>query len=157
MAFVMLDSGPLVLFLCGSVRPDLVGTGKTSNHTLPMFERLSDEISKLREHISLPNILTEASNHLGSGNQQAVPNAAHALSIYILALNEMYLPSKDVIGISEYFNVGLADAAIISCAPRLRKDNVKVFTQDWELYGRLSEYGVDCINIMHWRTPRKKN
>lgn len=146
----------MVLFLCGTVRPDLVGTGKTSNHTLTMFRKLVDEISKQENHISLPNILTEASNHLGAGDQQAVPNAAHALSIYILNLNEIYMPSKEVIKISEYFNVGLADAAIIACVPRLLKEKVRVFTQDWELYGRLSEYKVDCVNIMHWRTPRQR-
>jgi hypothetical protein len=103
----------------------------------------------------LPNILTEASNHLGSGQQQPVPNSTQALGRYILSLEEIYQPSHEVIGISEYLSVGLADAAIISCAPRLRKEKVKVFTQDWELFGRLADYGVECVNIMHWGTPSK--
>lgn len=155
MASVLLDSGPLVLFLCGSLRPDLVGTGKTKQHTLKMFQKLDAEILKLRNHISLPNILTEASNHLGAGQQQSVDGSAHALSVYILKLEEIYQPSKEVIGISEYMSVGLADAAIISCVPRLKKEKVRVFTQDWELYNRLSNFGVDCVNIMHWGTPQR--
>lgn len=156
MGSVLLDSGPLVLFLCGSVQPDVVGTGKTSNHTLKMFQRLVIEIEDFSNHISLPNVLTEASNHLGAGQQQAVKNAASVLSSYILNLEEIYQPSIDVVKIVEYMNVGLADAAIISCVPRLRKEKVRVYTQDWELYGRLSRLEVDCVNIMHWRTPSNR-
>jgi hypothetical protein len=152
---VLLDSGPLVLLVCGSLRPDLVGTGKTKNHTLRQFERLKSEMVELDKHISLPNILTEASNHLGAGKQQPVDGSARALIAYVLNLEEIYQPSKEVVKISEYMNVGLADAAIISCLPRLKKDKVRVFTQDWELYNRLSGYEVDCVNIMHWATPAK--
>jgi len=149
-----LDSGPLVLFLSGSLRPDLVGKRKTKQHTLAQFDRLEREIAILGKHISLPNVLTEASNHLGAGKQEAVDGAARALSAYILNLDEIYQPSKDVVVISEYMNVGLADAAIISCVSDLRKQKVRVFTQDYELYQRLSKHGVDCVNIMHWATPR---
>ena len=152
---MLLDSGPLVLFIYGSLRPDLVGTGKTKNHTRGMFAQLNGAVSEASTHISLPNVLTEASNHLGSGKQQQVPNSAQALSAYILKLREVYQPSKDVIQIGEYLNVGLADAAIISCIPQFKREGVRVFTQDWELYGRLSKQGVDCINIMHWATPKR--
>lgn len=155
MASVLLDSGPLVLFLCGSLRPDLVGKGKTKQHTLEMFQKLNEELIEIDNHISLPNVLTEASNHLGAGQQQPVDGAARALSTYILKLEEIFQPSKEVIGLSEYMSVGLSDAAIISCVPRLKKENVRVFTQDWELYSRLSKFEVDCVNIMHWATPKE--
>jgi hypothetical protein len=141
--------------VCGSLRPDLIGTRKTKNHTLGQFERLKSEIAELGKHISLPNILTEASNHLGAGQQQPVDGSARALSVYVLNLEEIYQPSEEIVKISEYMDVGLADAAIISCLPRLKKDKVRVFTQDWELYNRLSRYEVDCVNIMHWATPAK--
>ena len=152
---MLLDSGPLVLFLCGSLRPDLVGTRKTKQHNLKQFLRLRSEIAEFKNHISLPNILTETSNHLGAGRQQAVDGATSALRAYILNLEEIYEPSKNVIQFSEYLNVGLADAAIVSCVPRLRKEKVTVFTQDHELYGRLSSQQVDCVNIMHWLTPSR--
>lgn len=145
-----------MLFLCGSLRPDLVGTGKTKQHTSKMFEKLDSELLQFNNHISLPNVLTEASNHLGAGQQQPVEGSARALSAYILNLEEIYQPSKEVVGISEYMSVGLADAAIMSCVSRLKKEKVRVFTQDWELYNRLSKYEVDCVNIMHWATPPKK-
>lgn len=150
---MLLDSGPLVLYLCGSLEPGSIGSRKTSHHTLEQFERLKGEIAKFSNHISLPNILTETSNHLGAGKQQAVKGAASALSAYILDLEEIYQPSNEVIRLSEYMNVGLADAAILSCVPRLIRDKVMVFTQDHELHGRLSSQNVECVNIMHWRTP----
>lgn len=121
-----------------------------------MFEKLDSELLQFNNHISLPNVLTEASNHLGAGQQQPVEGSARALSAYILNLEEIYQPSKEVVGISEYMSVGLADAAIMSCVSRLKKEKVRVFTQDWELYNRLSKYEVDCVNIMHWATPPKK-
>jgi len=155
-AYVLLDSGPLVLFVFGALRPDLVGTGKTQQHTRRMWMKLNDELPEIRKHISLPNVLTEASNHLGSGKQQAFDGAAFALSRYIVNLEEIFQPSKTVTQLSEYEKVGLADAAIISCVPRLKKEKVRVFTQDYQLYNRLSQYDVDCVNIMHWLTPNRK-
>lgn len=144
-----------MLYISGSLRPDLVGQRKTKKHTPEVFQRLIAELNFSHIHISLPNILTEASNHLGSGRQQAVPNAAEALAAYIARLEEIYQPSRNLIGISEYLEVGLADAAVISCVPRLISEKVRVFTEDYELYNRLSGYDVDCLNIMHWATPRR--
>lgn len=155
MAVVLLDSGPLVLYVYGVLRPDLVGKHKTKQHTLSVCNRLLLELAGSTHHVSLPNILTEASNHLGSGSQQAVPNSAEMLASYASNLEEIYQPSKDVVGIAEYMKVGLADAAIISCVPRFIRERVRVFTQDYELYSRLSNYNVDCINIMHWITPHR--
>ena len=118
-----------------------------------MYDRLIEEVGVPAKHISLPNVLTEASNHLGSGKQQAVDNAANLLSIFIANLEEIYEPSKDVINWLEYEKVGLADAAIIACAVKLKKERVRVFTQDYQLYNRLSKADIDCVNIMHWATP----
>lgn len=120
-----------------------------------MFDELDAKVAESTRHISLPNVLTEASNHIGAGQQQPVPHSAQALSEYILNLEEIYQPSSEVIGVSAYLNVGLADAAILSCAPRFKKERVRVFTQDYELYGRLQDNGVDCVNIMHWATPAR--
>lgn len=123
-------------------------------HTQDVWRRLCKEIEPAREHHSLPNILSEASNHLGAGKQQIYPQAAAALARYISNLNEIYCPSTDVIGIAEYMSVGLTDAAILSCVPKLAQEKVTVFTQDHELFNRLSGFDIACHNIMHWRTPK---
>ena len=120
-----------------------------------MYRRLNDELVGIKKHFSLPNVLTEASNHLDAGRQEKVPGSAHALSLYILSLEEIMKPSKEVVVLSEYFSIGLTDAAIISCIQRLKSEKIKVYTQDFELFSRLSSFGVECVNIMHWATPDK--
>ncbi|WP_146193241.1 PIN domain-containing protein [Salibaculum griseiflavum] len=145
----------MVLFLAGALRPDLIGTGKTKQHNLQMFQRLKLELDSASAHVSLPNVLSEASNHLGSGKQVAVPHAAEALSAYISKVEEIFHPSEEVVARPEYPSVGLTDASIIACTPRLLEQRVRVFTQDYELHGRLCSFDVDCVNIMHWRTPER--
>lgn len=155
MASLLLDSGPLILYIYGLVRPDMVGKGKTKQFSLSTCNKLLLAVHDFSRHISLPNILTEASNHIGAGEQQFVPGSANFLANYATCLDEIYMPSKEVVKISEYMKVGLADAAIISCTPRLIEERVRVFTQDYALYNRLSGYGVDCVNISHWGTPAR--
>jgi hypothetical protein len=152
----MLDAGPLVLLLGGTLRPDKVGTGRRfGKYNKPMYDRLLAEVNGALGHISLPNILTEASNHLGSGKQEHVDGGAAALAAYAKALEELYLPSERVVEEAVYFKVGLTDAAIFSCRARLVQDRVRVYTEDFELYQRLCSVNVDCVNIMHWRTPSR--
>lgn len=153
---MLLDAGPLVLLLSGVLRPDLVGSGKKlSKYNREMFDRLLHETNNAVGHVSLPNILTEASNHLGSGSQQNVPGAANALARYVVSLEEIYQASEFVVQDEVYFRVGLTDAAVISCRGKLVQKRVRVYTEDYELYQRLCAESVDCINIMHWRTPSR--
>jgi uncharacterized membrane protein len=133
----------------------MIGRGKTKSHSIEQFQRLVSEIEETDGHISLPNVLSEASNHLGSGMQQAIPNAAEFLGRFIVNLEETYRPSREVVAIAEYMSVCLTDAAILSCAPRLVSERVRVFTQDHQLYRRLCDYNVDCVNITHWLTPKR--
>lgn len=120
-----------------------------------MFERLVEEMQPAISHVSLPNILSEASNHIGAGGQEAAPGTNLALAQYISSLDEIYQPSNRVVEMVEYNKVGLSDAAVMACAPQFVQDRVAVFTQDFELYSRLCKVNVDCRNIMHWRTPSR--
>jgi hypothetical protein len=150
---ILLDSGPLVLFIYATLDQSAVGKGKTKQHSLGIANQLIAEINKYKRHVSLPNVLTEASNHLGAGRQEFLPNSARLLSNYINSLEEIYQPSRDVSVIAEYARVGLTDAAILSCTPRLLREDITVVTQDFELFGRLCDQSVNCVNIMHWGTP----
>lgn len=120
-----------------------------------MMDRLAGLVASAQRHVSIPNVLTEASNHLGSGRQQLVSDAANALAHYISNLAEICQQSKDVVAMREYASLGLADAALFSLAGRFVAGGVTVVTQDFELYARLQRKGVDCINVFHWRTPEK--
>lgn len=153
---VMLDAGPLVLLLSGTLRPDKLGSGRRlSKYNRLMFNRLVDEAHGALGHVSLPNILTEASNHLGSGKQELIDGGAAALAPYAKHLDELYRPSERVVGEAVYYSVGLTDAAIFSCRAQLIQDRVRVYTEGFELYLRLCDVNVDCVNIMHWRTPSR--
>lgn len=121
-----------------------------------MIEELSRLIDVADSHVSMPNVLTEASNHLGSGKQEAAAGAAAALALYIDNLDEIYQQSTNVVRYKEYASFGLADTAIFSLFPRLKQQRVKVVTQEFELYNRLCSEGVDCVNIFHWRTPARR-
>ncbi|WP_397543261.1 hypothetical protein [Roseovarius salis] len=121
-----------------------------------MVERLSRLVQDADRHVSVPNVLTEASNHLGSGKQEAATGAATSLAQYISALDEIYQQSADVIRYNEYASLGLADTAIFSLSPRLRQQRVTVVTQDYNLHQRLCSEGVDCVNVFHWRTPVRR-
>ena len=153
---VLLDAGPLVLFLIGSLRSDLVGNhGKLSGYNLATFHALCDYLEGFQAHVSLPNVLTEASNHIGAGKQVICEGAHFRLAEYIDKLDEIYCPSREVVSIPEYQSVGLSDAAILTSAPAFIQSQTAVVTQDFELYNRLHGVGVECVNIMHWRTPAR--
>ena len=121
-----------------------------------MIEKLSGLTKDANRHFSLPNVVTEASNHLGSDKQEATPGAAAALARYIAGLEEIFQQSADVIRYKEYASFGLADTAIFSFSPMLRRQRVTVVTQEYNLYNRLCAEGVDCVNVFHWRTPERR-
>lgn len=155
MAGLLLDAGPLVAFIMFRGKPGCAGQHRlVEKYTPDMAERLLREVAAASRHVSLPNVLSEASNHLGSGKQQPVPNAALALAAYIARVEEHYQPSADLVRWREYASLGLTDTAVFSLHERLKTERVRVFTQDWQLSRRLYEVGVDCVNVMHWRTPR---
>ena len=68
-------------------------------------------------------------------------------------LDEIYEASIDVVRQKEYASMGLADTAIFRLWPLFVREGTRIVTQDAELAGRLSQKGVDCVNVMNWRTP----
>lgn len=157
MGALLLDAGPLVAHILCGLRPDLAGQHRrAATYSADMVERLCRVIDDADRHISLPNVLTEASNHLRSGEQEAAPGAAAALARYISGLDEIFQQSADVIRYREYAALGLADTAIFSFSTRFKRQRFKVVTQDWQLYNRLHSEGVDCLNVFHWRTPDRR-
>lgn len=155
MAGLLLDAGPLVAFIMFALKPGCSGEhGLVQQYNSEMEARLLKLVEAAHRHVSVPNVLSEASNHLGSADQQAVPNAARGLAEYIVRIDELYQPSGELVRRQEYDSLGLADTAIFSLHSRLKSERVKVVTQDYQLSNRLWQVGVDCVNVMHWRTPK---
>lgn len=108
--------------------------------------RLNEILAQYSHHVSTPNILTETSNLIGSGKQQLCKGACRALGAYIANLQEVYVPSKNILQDPLFEVFGLADASLYDLA-RYRGDHI--FTADGPLYGRLTHAGVSVSNFWH--------
>jgi hypothetical protein len=147
---VLLDTNTLLLYIVGSFARERIGARRVEQFDDDDFVRLSDILGVARRHISVPGVLIEASNLLGSGEQQLFPNAVGALAAYCRIVSEVYEPSKSLIASPLYEKLGLTDTAIF----RLAKRGVTVLTTDHELHGRLTAKGVEAINLLHFKTPK---
>lgn len=149
MKSVLIDTNTLILLIVGNLAPEKVGGKRLREFDLDDLTRLNTLLLDFQRHVSLPNILTEASNFLGAGSQQLVQGAALALADYSRFVDEVYVLSTHVVETFEYERLGLTDAAIHLIATQ----NVTVLTTDHHLYGRLAEKGVEVVNLMHFKTP----
>jgi hypothetical protein len=102
------------------------------------------------KHVSTPNVLSDVSNHLNSGDREIVSGGGEALSFYIQKLDEIYVPSRDLVNQAWFRKFGLADAAIIDAA---RETGSTVLTSEWPLQGFLEHIGLDAINIFNLKEP----
>jgi hypothetical protein len=98
-------------------------------------------------HVSVPNVLTEASNFLGASDQQMIDGGAEALRHYVRQLDEVYQPSHDVMDDAAYSRFGLADAAILRTA---LSHDVEVLTSEYALHNTLTFLGAKSTNLRHF-------
>jgi hypothetical protein len=147
---VLLDTNTLLLWIVGHYAPERIGRGRLAPFGLDDFKRMVDILEPLPAHVSVPGILVETSNFLGSGEQQLFPGAAKALATYCQDVEEIFEPSRDLAVLPVYERVGLTDTAILYLADQ----DVTVLTTDHELFGRLSGKGVEAVNLLHFKTPK---
>lgn len=152
MKSLLLDTNVLLLFLVGTTAPGKVGGKRLEAFDLDDLRRVQQFYKKSTYHITLPNILTETSNLIGSGKQELVANGAMLLATFCSVVDEVYVPSKSVVLLPQYEKLGLTDAAILKLSER----KIKILTVDHELAGRIVRAGGDAINLMHLKTPRRR-
>lgn len=144
---LLLDTNVLLLLLTGIVRPDRIGGKRLEQFISDDFLRVASWAAEVPDHISLPNILTEASNLLGDERQELWPGGRQALAQYVSSVDEVYVPSQRVVARAEYLRLGLTDAAIYDLADK----QVCVVSVDHHLCNRLNLNGVDVRNPFHFR------
>ena len=149
MKSVLIDSNTLILYLVRNLDPQRLGGRRLERFDLDDLRRLKGTLAGFQRHLTLPNILTEVSNLLGSGRQELVSGGAAALADYCHVADEVYEASRGVVAYPEYARLGLTDAAIFA----LCDQDVTVLTIDHELHGRLTRHGVQAINLLHFKTP----
>jgi len=147
----LVDTNLLVLFVVGNLDRNKVG----QHRRLRQFDnfdlgRVNELAKRHAKHVSTPSVLSEVSNHLNSGDQEIVSGAGEALSYYIQKLDEIYVPSRDLVTQAWFRKLGLADAAIIDAA---RETGSTVLTSEWALQGFLARIGLDAINIFNLKEP----
>jgi rRNA-processing protein FCF1 len=149
MKSVLIDTNTLILWIVGNIDPGRLGGRRLEVFDIDDLRRLEAILSGFQRHVTLPNVLTEASNLLGSGKQELVRGGAAALADYCRFADEVYEASRGVVEHPEYARLGLTDAAIAT----LCDQETVVLTIDHELHGRLISSGVQAVNLLHSKTP----
>lgn len=147
MSTALLDANTLLLWIVGNVEPTKVGVHRRLRQfQLSDLSNLRDQLAAHTAHVTLPNILTEVSNLIGSGTQSISEGALYALAAYGTDVSEVYQPSSEALRSPYYRTLGLTDAAIELAASR----DLTVFTVDHELDGRLRASRIPVVNLWHF-------
>ena len=147
---LFLDANVLLLLIVGSIRPDRIGGKRLKAFRPDDFVQIADLARKAQILVTTPHVLTEVSNHLGSGPQQLVPGGMGEFAKLVPRMEELNLAGKEAVARSEFASLGLTDTCILLLADR----NTTVVTMDRHLFNRLSEKGVPAINPLHsWEPP----
>ena len=150
MKSLLLDTNVLLLYLIGNRQPERVGGKRLEKFDIADLSTTNNYCRKYKNHKTLPNILTEASNFLGSGKQEIVKGAAGFLKDYIRDVSEVFEASLTTVSDPAYLRLGLTDAAIL----RLCTEETIVMTTDFDLCGKLESKGVEVVNLARLKTPQ---
>jgi len=142
---LVLDTNLLILWIVGNLGPARIGGRRLEAFEIAHLEWLNQFTGQFQGYVSTPNILTEASNLIGSGNQQLCKGACDALAEYISVLDEVYVPSASMLAEPYFAKLGLADASLVALSRR----GDHVLTADGPLYGLFTGYGVRIHNFLH--------
>jgi rRNA-processing protein FCF1 len=143
---VLVDANLLVLHTVGSLDPKLIGRHKrTSGFTAEDFELLDRFLRLFPRIFVTPNVLTEVSNLLDSGDLRE--RLQVSLAAVIQVLDERYVPSSDACSVDGFRRLGLTDATLLALAG----GGLLVLTADVPLYVELQRKGMEVVNFHHLR------
>lgn len=151
MSAVIVDTNLLVLFLVGEIAPSKIGVHRRLKaFDLEDHARLAQEVRRFRDHVTHASVLTEASNLMGSGEQETAPGTSSCLAHYATTTaREIRVDAAVLTRDPLFYKLGLADCAVAHVAG----SSVTVLTEDYRLSGVLRTRGVQAWNLRHARTP----
>jgi rRNA-processing protein FCF1 len=146
---VLVDTNILVLYVVGTLDPDLIGKHKRTNKFLPADYRLLDGLlRRFRRIVTTPNVLTEVSNLVDQIGGETGPRLQALLGGLIeSSFEEHYVQSVETVKTDEFHRIGLTDSSILLLA----KEDLLVLTDDIHLYLALVNRGLEAINFDHVR------
>lgn len=143
---LVLDANLVVLLVVGLADERAVPVHKrTRAYSVSDFQLLKKVISEFRELAVLPNALSEASNLLEfEGNGLPEKIFGHFLN-FVSTTKEIYVPSLEASGRSEFRRLGLTDAATLE----LGKRDIHILSADLDLYLAAARAGYSVSNFTH--------
>lgn len=141
---ILLDTNLLILLVAGSTSLARIARHKRlSDFVEGDFHQLISVLSKADKLVVTPNILTETSNLIGSPKNPS--DAALFMTLANLVQNsdleEIYVPSIDVMQMPQFNYLGLTDAAVLA----LKEKKIVVLTRDARLVEACSRVGIDVL------------
>lgn len=145
---LLVDANILVLYLVGSLDPDLIERHKRlDKFTVEDFHLLQRLLPP--SIVTTPNILTEVSNLAVQIGGSVKENLRLLLAALLQrgAFQEHAVESLEASRVEEFRRIGLTDAGVVLMAQR----GLAVLTDDLPLYLALQRRGVETINFNHLR------
>jgi len=145
---IIVDTNLLLLWVVGGVEESAIRSFKRTRQFVPEDYRLLDALlARFSPQVCTPNVLTEVSNFIGQLSGELRTRAFRRLADNVVALDERYIASSQLVEDGHFERIGLSDCSIKSVA----LTGLLVLTDDFKLYGILNSSGVDCINFNHLR------
>ena len=143
------DSNLLVLFVVGSVRPDIIAKHERLEHyTAQDYDILLDLFNPVDQLFVTPNTLTEASNLLARHGEPERSMLLGQLRAVIEGSEEVVVASSDAAAIAAFLRHGLTDAVLLEAVSEERP----LLTIDGPLYQEaLGGGSLAAVNFQHER------
>ncbi len=142
-----MDTNVLLLYFVGTYNPDLVERfNRTRNRgfTSGDYHLLAELLKQFDKFVTTPHVLTEVSNWLAYLDEPARSVCLGRLAKDIGSMSETITPASTLGGNPAFVRFGIADAAIVDA---ITPGAYLVITDDFPLFGYLSNRGVDVLNF----------
>ncbi len=146
---VLVDTNLLLLFFVGFYdQRRIQGFGRTSQFEPEDFLILQAFLQRFDRFVTTPHVLAETSNLLRQIPGDSAKRDCHALlKQTIPRMQEHHTAAATVAAEPGFVQLGLTDMAIAKASPGV----YLVLTDDLDLYGYLSNRGVDALNFNNIR------
>lgn len=144
----LIDTGPLVVLVVGSVDPDLLGSVQHLKEFVPEDALILDDfLARFRAIVITPHVATEAAHFLGKLKDQRGRSLRTQFVEILKAIRERSVTSRLAAARGEFAWLDLADCSLLEAgSPRdtlLSTDAVLVY--------RRQELGLPAVNFNHLR------
>ena len=141
---LLVDANLLLLYLIGELDPRLIARFKRTQafkvEDFTLLKAITDFFSVV---VTMPSVLTEVSNLAGQLTGKTRLRFFETFAGKVQLLQEMHLPSNEVVRAKTFPRLGLTDSAIILAC----KDRYLALTVDFALARFMEDNHLDVINF----------